>query len=174
MTDLELDEVDARRVGLAVQRQLGDPLVLAAFAAVLAMEALQEVAAAQHGDILVERFVVAWFGNQEEREACRAQLLDERLFGVKTVGNDNCRHARIIIAEPLQHPVAGRYFAILFVVLAAPTVTVADELGSEGEHLAFVGMDDGGLQDVMVIAGDAGFGGGQAVLTVDLLGAEEA
>ena len=76
--------------GLPFSGRLGDPLVLAAFAAVLGMEAVQQVAAAQDGDILVEGLVVPWFGDQEEREACRTQLLDERLLGVKTVGNDNC------------------------------------------------------------------------------------
>ena len=138
------------------------------------MEAVQQVAAAQDGDILVEGLVVPWFGDQEEREACRTQLLDERLLGVKTVGDDNCGHTRIVTAKPLQHPVAGRDFAILLAVLAAFAVTVADEFGSEGEHLAFVGMDDGGLQDVMMIVGDAGLGGGQAVLAFDQFGVEEA
>ena len=150
------------------------PLVLAAFAAVVGMMAVQPVAAAQDGDILVEGFVVPWFGDQQEREARRAQPLDERLLGVKTVGDDNCRHARIVTAEPLQHPVAGRDFAILLAVLAAFAVTVADELGSEGEHLALVRVDDGGLQDIMMIVGDAGFGGGQATLAFDQFGVEEA
>ena len=113
--------------------------------------------------------MVPWFGDQEEREAFAArQLLDERLLGVKTVGNDNCRHTRIVIAEPLasiRWPAV--HLAILLAVLATLGVTVADELGSEREDLAFVGMDDGGLQDVMMIVGDAGFGGGQAVLAFD-------
>ena len=42
LDDPELDEVDERRVGLAVQRQTGDPLVLAAFAAVDGMVAVQQ------------------------------------------------------------------------------------------------------------------------------------
>ena len=136
------------------------------------MVAVQQVAAAQAVDILVERFMVSFFGDQQEREARRAQPLDEGLLGVKTVGDDNCRHARVVATEPLQHPAAGIDFAILLVVLAASAVTVADELGSEGEHLALVRVHDGGLQDVMVITRDAGFGGGQAVLAVDRVGVE--
>ena len=69
---------------------------------------------------------------------------------------------------------SGVDFAVLFVVLAAFAVTVAYELGSEGEHLAFVRVDDGGLQDVMVEACDTALGGGEAVLAVDLLGVEVA
>ena len=57
LDDPELDEVDARRVGTAVQRQTGDPLVLAAFAAVDGMVAVEQVAAAQAVDILVEGFM---------------------------------------------------------------------------------------------------------------------
>ena len=92
--------------------------------------------------------MVTGFGDQQERQALGGQLLDERLLGVKAVGDDDCRHAGIVGAEPLQHPVAGVQFAILLAVRAAVGVTVAYELGSEGEHLAFVGVDDGGLQNV--------------------------
>ena len=60
------------------------------------MEAVQQVAAAQAFDILVERFVVALLGDQKERKAPRAQPLDEGLLGIKTVGDDNCRHPRIV------------------------------------------------------------------------------
>ena len=60
--------------------------------------------------------MVTWFGDQQEREAPCGQLLDERLLGVKAVGDDNCRHPRIVGAEPLQHPVAGIDFAILLMV----------------------------------------------------------
>ena len=96
--------------------------------------------------------MITGFGDQQEREAFGGHLLDERLLGVKAVGDDNCRHARIVGAEPGQHAVAGRDFAILLAVVAAVGVTVAYELGSEREHLTLVGVDDGGLQNVMVIA----------------------
>ena len=138
------------------------------------MVTVQQVAAAQAVDILVEGFMVTWFGDQQEREARRAQPLDEGLLGVKTVGDDNCRHAGIVGAEPPQHAVAGLQFTILLAVLAPFTVTVAYEFGSEGEHLASVRMDDGGLQDVMMMVLDAVFGGGQAVLAFDQFGAEVA
>ena len=137
--------------------------------------AVQQVAAAQAVDILVQAGMVTWFGDQQEREALAArQLLDEGLLGVKTVGDDNCRHAGIVGAEPLQHAVAGVYFAVLFVVSTAFGVAIAYELGSEREHLRLVRVDDGGLQDVMVEACDTALGGGEAVLAVDLLGAEVA
>ena len=138
------------------------------------MVAVQQVAAAQAVDILVEGFMVTWFGDQQEREAPRGQLFDAGLLGVKAVGDDNCRHPRIVGAEPLQHPVAGIDFAILLVVLVAFAVTVAYELGSEGEHYALVRMHDGGLQDVMMMALDAVCGSGQAVLATDQFGAEVA
>ena len=83
--DPELDEVDQRRVRLAVQRHTGDPLVLAALAAMDGMVTVQQVAAAQAFDIREEGFVVASLGDQEEREARRAQPLDAGLLGVKTV-----------------------------------------------------------------------------------------
>ena len=118
--------------------------------------------------------MVTWFGDQQEREAPCGQLLDKGLLGVKNVGDDNCRHPWIVGAEPLQHPVAGIDFAILLVVLAAFAVTVAYELGSEGEHHAFVWMHDGGLQDVMMMVLDAVFGGAQAALAIDQFGAEVA
>ena len=174
LDDPELDEVDERRVGLAVQRQTGDPLVLVAFAAVDGMMAVQQVAAAQAGNILVQVDMVTWFGDQQERETPRGQLLDAGLLGVKAVGDDNCRHPGIVGAEPLKHPVAGIDFAILLVVLVASAVTVEYELGSEGEHHAFVRMHDGGLQDVMMMALDAVCGGAQAALATDQFGAEVA
>ena len=118
--------------------------------------------------------MVTWFGDQQEREAPCGQLLDKGLLGVKTVGDDNCRHPGIVGAEPLKHPVAGIDFAILLLVLAAFAVTVAYELGSEGEHHALVRMHDGGLQDVMMMALDAVFGGAQAVLATDQFGTEVA
>ena len=46
LDDPELDEVDERRVGIAVQRQIGDPLVLTAFAAVVGSVTVQQVGAA--------------------------------------------------------------------------------------------------------------------------------
>ena len=46
----------------------------------------------------------------------------------------------------LKHAVAGVQFAILLAVRGAVGVTVADELGSEGQHLGLVGVDDGRLQ----------------------------
>ena len=52
--------------------------------------------------------------------------------------------------------------------------TVAHELGGEWEHLASVRVHDGGLQDVMMIARDAGCGGVQAVPAVDQFGTEVA
>ena len=85
--------------GTAVQRHTGDPLVLVAFAAVDGMMAVQQVAAAQAVDILEEGFMVTWFGDQQERKAPCGQLLDERLLGVKAVGDDNCRHPGIVGAE---------------------------------------------------------------------------
>ena len=39
--------------------------------------AVQQVAAAQAVDILVEGFMVTWFGDQQEREVPCGQLLDE-------------------------------------------------------------------------------------------------
>ena len=137
----------------AVQRHTGDPLVLVAFAAVDGMV-----------DILEEGFMVTWFGDQQERKAPCAWFfyetftgrmldLDERLLGVKAVGDDNCRHPGIVGAEPLASG-TGIDFAILLMVLAASAVTVEYELGSEGEHYALVRMHDGGLQDVMMMALD--------------------
>ena len=172
LDDTDLDEVDQRSIGVAVERQPGDPFVVMALAAVLADQAMQQVAAAQAVDVLVQAAMVTGFGDQEEREAPSGQELDEGLFGVKTVGNDNCGHAGIVGAEPVEHPAAGVDFAILLVVVAAVGVRVVNELGSEGQHLAPTGVDDGSLQDVMVIAGDAVFGSGQTVFAVDRLGTE--
>ena len=90
-----------------------------AFAAVDGMVAVEQVAAAQAVDILEEGFMVTLFGDQQEREASCGQLLDKGLLGVKAVGDDNCHHPGIVGAEPPEHPVAGRDFAILLIVLAA-------------------------------------------------------
>ena len=148
-------------------------MVLAAFAAVVGGGVVvEQPGMAQQVDILKQADVITGFGYQQKRKARGAELLDEGLLGVEAVGDDNCGHARVVGAEPLQHAVAGLQFAILLAELGAVGVTVAHELGSEGEHLALVGVDDGGLQDVMVIVFAAARERGQAVLTVDGLGVE--
>ena len=116
---------------------------------------VQQPTAAQPVDILVQAGVILRLGHQQKREAGGAHLFNERLLGVQTIGDDHRSQPGMVVTDALQGTVAGFYFTVLlaaFGILGARVIGVVNEPGSQRQHLPLVGVDDGGLQDVVVVA----------------------
>ena len=69
-----LDEVHLKAVRAAIERQLVDPFVVMGAAALIGvLHLVQQLAAAQSLDVLVQTFVIAGLGAKDEGESLRGQ-----------------------------------------------------------------------------------------------------